>query len=69
MMYIFSNDYKGCESKDLSLNLYHMRTFYLGKNSSLYFEHTNTYETLTFDTQENATFAYQSITGMLKALQ
>ena len=68
-MYIFSNDYKGCVGENMALNLIKMRSFYLGKNSALYFEHSNTFETMTFDTQENATLAYQSIVGMVKALQ
>jgi hypothetical protein len=68
-MYIFYNDYKGCAGENMSLNLAHMRSFYLGKNLTLYFEYSETFETMTFDTQENATFAYQSIVGMVKALQ
>jgi len=68
-MYIFSDDYKGCIADNMSFNLAHMRSFYLGKNSAIYFEHTDTFETLTFDTQMNAATAYHSIVGMIKALR
>lgn len=69
-MYIFIEDYKGSQCKmPHALNLAHMRSFYIGTDSRVYFEYKETFEYFTFDTQENALFAYQSIVGMIKALQ
>lgn len=68
-MYIFSGDYIGIGNKSFALNLAHMRSFYLGTDSRVYFEYSDTWETLQFDTQENATLAYQRIVGMIKGTQ
>ena len=69
-MFIFIEDYKGSQCKmPHALNLAHMRSFYLGTDARVYFEHGDTWETFTFESQEDALFAYQSIVGMIKALQ
>lgn len=68
-MFIFTNDYIGTTSKNVSWNLKHIRQFYLGTDAYIYLEYNETFERIEFDTKANAAIAYHSIVGMIKALQ